>query len=122
MMFEDPGGGRSSGGSLVRTSSIARIRRTQAAKIRALKRHEVKNRVKIQLRSASERWWRRLRRFALVFTWVVTVAEAAAALWIILSASLGLEWLGLQVCICKFYCHGDWHQQYTAERDNWNSE
>ena len=99
-----------------------RSQRSQAAKIRALRLAEVKRRGKMRLRAASDRWLRLLRRVGLVATWFITVLEVACAGAVLLSAVLGLEWLGLKVCICKFFCNDGWREKYTYGQSGWNGE
>ena len=52
----------------------------------------------------------------------LVVDELACAGAVLLSAVLGLEWLGLKVCICKFFCNDGWRQKYTYGQSGWNGE
>ena len=96
------------------TASVNSLRWSQAAKIRALRRAEAKRKLNVRMRVASERWLRVARRLCIFGTWLVTAAEMAAAAAVLVSAVLGLNWLGLNVCLCKYYCDGDWETKFLS--------
>ena len=109
------------------TASMTSVRSTsrtlkwsQAAKIRALRRAEAKRKLKVRMRAASERWLRVARRICIFGTWLLTAAEVAVAAVLLVSALLGLNWLGLNVCLCKYYCNGDWNTKFLSSETGWN--
>ena len=102
------------------TASVNSLRWSQAAKIRALRRAEAKRKLNVRMRVASERWLRVARRLCIFGTWQVTAAEMAAAAAVLVSAVLGLNWLGLNVCLCKYYCDGDWETKFLSSETGWN--
>ena len=54
-----------------------------------------------------------LPRFFLHISHILTVLKTVFAGVILVSAILGLHWLGLHVCLCKYYCNDEWKSLFV---------